>query len=149
MVININYYLTVNFLLGVVYFNPQQSSQKWYMKLMFHVICIIEMCTHRQIIIIAYFIYLYCYSWAFCLPGVVYFYRGKKQPRIVYEGSTYYLEKRTEKKTSWRCAMYFKTKCTARVSTFGKTLKILFQEHNHEPTNTNCSNLDSYIVNII
>lgn len=82
---------------------------------------------------------------------MVHFYRGIKQPKVGYRGSTYYLERRREKTTVWKCVMYYRTKCKARITTFGKTLKELCVDHNHGPTSSIESSelLRSYRVKVI
>lgn len=52
---------------------------------------------------------------------------------MIFKGSEYICEKRKETKTVWKCAMYSRVKCKARIHTYGKTLKIVHEEHNHEP----------------
>lgn len=82
---------------------------------------------------------------------MVHFYRGIKQPKVGYKGSIYYLERRREKTTIWKCGMYYRTKCKARITTFEKTLKELCMDHNHGPTSLheNSGILKTYKVKVI
>lgn len=83
--------------------------------------------------------------------GVVYFIGATKQPKMIFNGSEYQCEKRTATKTMWKCTMYSKIRCRARACTYGKTLKLTHEEHNHEPTvsKERCKQLTPYTVSVI
>lgn len=66
--------------------------------------------------------------------GTVYFIGGTKQPKMIFKGSEYFFEKRSSTKTLWKCTMYSKRRCRARVCTYGNTVKLTYEEHTHEPT---------------
>lgn len=82
------------------------------------------------------------------LSDVIYILPGKKNPKIVVQNNAYVINKKSEGRTSWRCAMYFKTKCSGRIVTRGKTLSVA-APHNHNATKPSLIGAIKQFVNII
>lgn len=82
---------------------------------------------------------------------MVYFIGAMKQPKMIFKGSEYICERRTVNKTTWKCTMYSRRRCRARAYTYGKTLKLTYEEHNHEPTvsKEKLEELTPYTVSVI
>lgn len=82
---------------------------------------------------------------------MVYFVGGTKQPKMIFDGSEYVCEKRRATKTTWKCTKYFKFRCRARAYTYGKTLKLTHEKHNHKPTvsGEKCKQLTPYTVSVM
>lgn len=59
---------------------------------------------------------------------------GKKYPRIVVDDYEYQVNNRTETKNAWRCILYRKKGCMARLTTYGNVVELKDREHNHPPT---------------
>jgi hypothetical protein len=64
---------------------------------------------------------------------------SKRGTKLVYlDGNTFTPnDKKTEGKRDWKCSMYYKKNCKARVTTFtstdeGKTTARLVSDHSHE-----------------
>ncbi|KAL3277338.1 hypothetical protein HHI36_012689 [Cryptolaemus montrouzieri] len=81
--------------------------------------------------------------------GVVYFAQGKKYPILILDNFEFSIEHKYAQRTTWRCKYKGRRNCRARVQTFAKTLKIMQQNHSHEPTfEGDLSNMVKTIVNI-
>ncbi|KAF7282368.1 hypothetical protein GWI33_002746 [Rhynchophorus ferrugineus] len=66
-------------------------------------------------------------------PSLIYVVAGKKNPKIILEDNDFILNNKYGNKTTWRCRCYGKTGCKSRLTTSGKTVKII-ADHNHDPT---------------
>lgn len=64
---------------------------------------------------------------------MIYFDRAHKYPKLILNFNEYNIEKSTYERTFWSCAFKKRTKCKARIVTFGSTLKINNGKHNHPP----------------
>nr|CAI5843124.1 unnamed protein product [Callosobruchus analis] len=62
----------------------------------------------------------------------IHFCQGRKYPKLLIDSYQFQIHRREEKKTRWRCVNCNKTKCTARVFTFGRTVSVC-GTHNHHP----------------
>lgn len=56
--------------------------------------------------------------------------KGTRNPIIILDFNEYTIYSKDYGKTRWRCTSYFKTKCKAKLVTFGKVVQVL-NEHNH------------------
>lgn len=58
---------------------------------------------------------------------------GIKNPIIIMEQNYFTVHEKLDGRTRWRCINYFKTKCRARLLTYGKVVKVNAHAHNHGP----------------
>ncbi|XP_023014952.1 uncharacterized protein isoform X13 [Leptinotarsa decemlineata] len=80
----------------------------------------------------------------------IYFDVGTKNPKIIVDDYDFNMARKTEVKTMWICAGYFKTKCKARATTSGRMVYVN-GTHNHDPKlkRTKFTNMLSQTVSIV
>ncbi|XP_044756240.1 modifier of mdg4-like isoform X6 [Coccinella septempunctata] len=62
----------------------------------------------------------------------IYFVPGKKNPIIIFENCEFRRDASKNGRSSWRCIWSDrKTKCGARIQTYGKSIRVTGQQHNH------------------
>ncbi|RZC37906.1 FLYWCH domain containing protein [Asbolus verrucosus] len=82
--------------------------------------------------------------------GVIYFDRAHKYPKLIMNYYEYTIERTSFERTSWCCGLKKKLKCKARLVTFGSTVKVMNDNHTHEPKYyTIRDHVVSQVVNII
>ncbi|CAH2013234.1 unnamed protein product [Acanthoscelides obtectus] len=59
---------------------------------------------------------------------------GQKNHILMLDCCEYTVENTTKHRIMWCCAQKFKTKCRARVVTYGHMIYLKCTEHNHGPT---------------
>lgn len=79
----------------------------------------------------------------------IHFIPGSKHPKLIFDNYQYNLEKKTMKKTIWSCTMKGLQKCKARLTTYGKTLCVFNEIHNHPPVERNYNPVTSLFVNVV
>lgn len=62
--------------------------------------------------------------------GYIVVLRGTKYPKLVVDDNDFTVNRKSEGRTMWICSQYKKTGCKARLTTFGKIVKIS-GVHNH------------------
>ncbi|KAF7282364.1 hypothetical protein GWI33_002743 [Rhynchophorus ferrugineus] len=60
------------------------------------------------------------------LLNLVYFDFSTKYPKLIVDQHDFNIERRTKRRTSWACALYYQTKCKYRISTTGNTVEARF-----------------------
>lgn len=82
------------------------------------------------------------------ISDIIYVLAGTKNPKIVVQNNAYVINKKLKEKTTWRCVMYYKNKCSSRIVTQGKTVNIV-TGHNHLPIEPSLTGAIQQRVNII
>ncbi|KAG5874950.1 hypothetical protein JTB14_018865 [Gonioctena quinquepunctata] len=84
------------------------------------------------------------------IQNTIYFDVGTKNPKIIVDDYDFNMARKTDVKTMWICAGYFKTKCKARATTSGRMVYIN-GTHNHDPKQkrSKFTNMLSQAVSII
>lgn len=62
--------------------------------------------------------------------GTIYFDVGTKNPKLVFEGFDYFVQKKSKQSTSWRCSYYYRMKCKSKLITKGSIVHVI-GEHLH------------------
>lgn len=100
------------------------------------------------------FFYVNIFYNASCIfSGVFYFRKGVKNPVLIYNHFEYTMNghPRTigeEQRTYWKCLMYSRTKCHARLIVYGNSARIGNEIHNHEPPKFKYVGMSSKILNV-
>lgn len=59
---------------------------------------------------------------------------AKSKPLLVFNGYSFYLDKNSGPKRSWRCSSFISQKCKVRIHTFqDEIIRVYLGEHNHSP----------------
>nr|CAI5843125.1 unnamed protein product [Callosobruchus analis] len=81
--------------------------------------------------------------------GVIYVSKARKYPKIILDNFEYRIAKQETKKTTWKCVSCDKMRCRGRIVTFGQTVKILYEHHNHPAPSLDLSPLTPQPVKVI
>lgn len=73
-----------------------------------------------------------CSNWFTKLSGTVYFVRGYKYPKLLFQNQEYRIERKLQSKTLWACAYKQGMKCKARLCTYKNCLRIYQDTHCHQ-----------------
>lgn len=68
--------------------------------------------------------------------GFIYFIRGVRKPKLIFEEYDFSRHRINEGQMRWRCNGYYKLNCRAALRTSGNTVRVL-NHHNHTPTYPN------------
>lgn len=79
---------------------------------------------------------------------IIYFAKGRKNPKLIIDGFEFKFEKKKGNGTFWNCTFYQKTKCKCRLVTRAN-LVYLRHSHNHERKYIDIQNMSHKMVSVI